>query len=283
MTLELSGTVALVTGASSGLGAEFARRLAERGADLVLVARREDRLRSLAGELSRDHGTVCTVIALDLTLPDAVPSLVARLAAADIRLSTLVNNAGFGNHGTVVSIDEERLLDEVRLNVTAVVALSRAFLPELLSSGRGALVNVASTAAFQPIPRMAVYAATKAFVLSFTEALWFEAKGSGLRVLALCPGPTETEFFDVAHNEDALFGALQSAEQVVGTAMKALDRRRPPASVISGTMNTIQARSVGLAPRRFVLDLVGRMGAPGRGRRRPGPSRPADGPAQPPR
>ncbi|MET4781710.1 SDR family oxidoreductase [Glaciihabitans sp. UYNi722] len=262
MTFEPMGTTALVTGASSGLGVEFAHRLAERGADLVLVARREDRLEALATELRTSYGTVCTVIPLDLTGPDAVAMLVRKLTDADIRISTLVNNAGFGTHGFFAELAPERELAEIQLNVAALVALSRAFLPQLIEAGNGALVNVASTAAFQPIPRMAVYGATKAFVLSFTEALWYETKGTGLKVLALCPGPASTEFFDVAHNEDAVFGKFETAEQVIATAMKALDRRRSPASVISGRMNAVQAKGVGFAPRGLVLDIVGRGGAP---------------------
>lgn len=262
MTFDPRGTTALVTGASSGLGAEFARRLAARGADLVLVARRADRLEALGGELSAAHGVTCTVIPLDLTKPDAVPILVASLADRGITLSTLVNNAGFGNHGPFSGLDPVAIQAEVALNVGAVVALTRTFLPELLAAGSGALVNVASTAAFQPMPRMAVYGATKAFVLSFTEALWYEAKGSGLTVLALCPGPADTEFIEIADSADAIFGRLEPAADVVATALRALDRRTPPPSVISGTMNAIQARLVGFAPRRLVLDLVGRGAAP---------------------
>ncbi len=262
MTFNPMGTTALVTGASSGFGVEFAHRLAERGADLVLVARRQDRLEALASELSTRYGTISTVIAQDLAKPDAAATLVAALAKKKIVLSTLVNNAGFGNHGFLTTIDPKRLNDEVAVNVAAVVALTRAFLPELIARGDGALVNVASTAGFQPVPRMAVYGATKAFVVSFTQAIWYEAKGSGLKVTALCPGPADTEFVDVADNADAMFGKLETAEEVVATAMRALDRRSTPAVSISGTMNAVQAKAVGFVPRRFVLDLVGRMGAP---------------------
>jgi short-subunit dehydrogenase len=264
MTFEPMGTTALITGASSGFGVEFARRFAERGADLVLVARREDRLTALADELSTKYGTTSTVIPLDLTEPDATARLVATLGAADIALSSVVNNAGFGTHGMFADLDPQRVDAEVALNVGAVVSLSRAFLPGLLERGDGALVNVASTAAFQPIPRMAVYGASKAFVLSFTEALAWEARdsGSSLKVLALCPGPADTEFVDVADNADAMFGRHETAEQVVETAMRALDRNRTPASVISGRMNRVTAKSTGFAPRGLVLQTVGRMGRP---------------------
>ena len=263
MTFEPMGTTALITGASSGIGAEFARRFAERGANLVLVARREDRLTALADELSSKYGTTSTVVALDLSAPDATARLVAALEAEDVTVSTLVNNAGFGTHGMFAALDPKRLDAEVALDVAAVVSLSRAFFPGLLERG-GALVNVASTAAFQPIPRMAVYGASKAFVLSFTEALAWEAResGSALKVLALCPGPADTEFVDVADNADAMFGKHETAEQVVETAMRALDRNRTPASVISGRMNRVTAKSTGFAPRGLVLQTVGRMGRP---------------------
>ncbi len=264
MTFEPMGTTALITGASSGLGVEFARRFAERGADLVLVARREDRLSALADELATGYGTTSTVVPLDLTERDATARLVSTLRGAGITVSSLVNNAGFGTHGAFATLDPERVDAEVALDVAAVVSLSRAFLPELLKGGTGALVNVASTAGFQPVPRMAVYGASKAFVLSFTEALAWEVRetGSSLKVLALCPGPADTEFVEVADNADAMFGPLESAEDVVETAMKALDRRRTPASVISGRLNRLTAASVGLAPRGLVLSTVGRMGRP---------------------
>lgn len=264
MTFNGTGTTALITGASSGIGAEFARALAARGADLVLVARRQDRLDSLAAELGTGYGTSCTVIALDLAAPDAAARLFADVESRGIRVSTLVNNAGFGTHGTFAELDPDRIANEIQLNVTALVELTRAFLPGMLADGRGALVNVASTAAFQPIPRMAVYAATKAFVLSFTEAIAWESRGSGLKVLALSPGPTATEFRDVADSGDAVYGRSQTPEQVVATALGALDRRNPPASIISGRQNLVQALGLRLAPRALVLQLVGRGGEPKR-------------------
>jgi short-subunit dehydrogenase len=262
MSFDPMGTTAIVTGASSGIGREFARSLAERGADLVLVARRKDRLEALATELATRYGTVCTVAPVDLSSPDAAARLLATLTTKKIAVSTLVNNAGFGNHGFLATVDPTRLDSEVAVNVAAVVSLTRAFLPQLLSNGNGALVNVASTAGFQPVPRMAVYGATKAFVLSFTQAIWYEAKGSGLKVTALCPGPVDTEFVEVADNADAMVGKLETAEQVVATAMRALDRRSTPAVAISGAMNAIQAKAVGFIPRRLVVDMSGRLGAP---------------------
>ena len=257
------GTTAIITGASSGFGVEFAHRLAERGADLVLVARREDRLEALADELAAKYGTASTVVALDLSSPDAAATLRARLDG--LRVSTLVNNAGYGSHGEFADSDPDATHNQIELNVQALVALTRVFLPDLVAAatdraGSAALVNLASTAAFQPVPRMAVYGATKAFVLSFTEALWYETKGSGLKVTALCPGPASTEFFDIANNGDSTFGAMESADEVVATAMRALDRRATPPSVVSGTRNSLQAKVAGIAPRRLVVEAVGFIG-----------------------
>ncbi|WP_165063593.1 SDR family NAD(P)-dependent oxidoreductase [Marisediminicola senii] len=264
MRFDPRGTTAVVTGASSGIGREFARRLAERGADLVLVARREDRLTELASELATAHGAVCTVIALDLASPDGAASLVRQLADRGIHPATLVNNAGFGNHGEFATLDPSAIEREVQLNVATLVTLTRALLPDLQADGRGALVNVASTAAFQPLPRMAVYGATKAFVLSFTEAIAWESRASRLRVLALNPGPTSTEFFDAAGSDDAVFGRMQQPARVVETAFRALDNRRRPASVVSGRQNLLQTIGVRLSPRALVLAIVGRGGEPRR-------------------
>lgn len=263
------GTTVLITGASSGLGAEFAREFAARGADLVLVARRQDRLEALAVDLAERFGTVSTVIPLDLTGPGAVQQLVADLDERGIRVATLVNNAGFGSYGRFASIDAERAHREVQLNVLALTELSHALWPQLITHGRnapatGALINVASTAAFQPVPFMSVYAATKAFVLSFTEGLWYEAKGTGVKVLALCPGPTSTEFKEVASNEELFFGSPQSSEQVIATAFRALDQRSTPPRVVSGLGNAFSARGVRLVPQRSLLTVLGRVATPGR-------------------
>lgn len=263
------GTTVLITGASSGLGAEFAREFAERGADLVLVARRLHRLEALAVDLAERFGTESTVIPLDLAAPGAVHELVAELRQRGIRVASLVNNAGFGSYGRFGSLEASRVHDEVQLNVLSLTELSRALWPELVEHARrspatGALINVASNAAFQPLPFMSVYAATKAFVLSFTEGLWYEAKGTGLKVLALCPGPTETEFKTVARNEQLSYGSTQSASQVIDTAFRALDQRSTPPLVVSGLGNALSARGVGLVPKRSLLTALGRFATPER-------------------
>ncbi len=250
--MDLTGQTALVTGASSGIGAEFARRLAARGAAVVLVARRTDRLEALAAELP----THATVIGLDLSTRGAGPALVTALDGQTI--DVLVNNAGFGLHGSFVTEDPARLEDMLDLNVTALVSITRALLPGMVERGRGAVVNVASTAAYQSTPSFAAYAASKAFVLSFTEALSHELRGTGVSALALSPGPTRTEFFDLV-GEDAAVGRMQTAGQVVDVALRALDRRRTPPSVVSGALNRVTAAGVGLLPRRVALAVTGRV------------------------
>lgn len=255
---QYRGSTVVITGASSGLGAEFARRFAERGADVVLVARRADRLQELAAGLEREYGVRAHPVPLDLGRPDAPDRLRDWLDRNGVRVDGLVNNAGFGTKGGFADSDPARELEQIALNVTALVALTRELLPELIASGRGVLVNLASTAAYQPCPQMAVYGATKAFVLSFTEALAAEARGSGLRVLSVAPGPTRTEFFDVLGDRSAAVGRFQTPAQVVSTTLRALDRRRTPASVVSGVANAVTARAAGLLPRRLVLAISDR-------------------------
>lgn len=259
MPFDIRSATALVTGASSGLGSEFARRFAARGADLVLVARRAERLEELATELRTAHGVTVTVVPFDLARPDAGRALRAELDAASISVHLLVNNAGFGTHVPFVRADVERVEEEITLNVSALVDLTRAFLPPMVDAGRGAVVNLASIAAYQPAPGMAVYGATKAFVLHFTEALAFELRGSGVKVLSVAPGPTRTEFFDVA-GENASGGArFQTAEQVVSAALHALDRRSTPASTVSGVANLLTTSAARFVPRRVALAIAGRM------------------------
>jgi uncharacterized protein len=264
MTIDFRGTTALVTGASSGLGAEFARHLGRRGANLVLVARRADRLEDLAGELAAElrgaSSIQTTVIAADLAHPRPGAALAAELARAGIVVDTLVANAGFGTFGPFEREDPDRVADEIALNVSGLVDVIHSFYPGMKERGRGALVTVASTAAYQPVPNMAVYGATKAFVLSFTEALWYEARHSGLRVLAVSPGATATEFFDVAGNGEQFGVRRAPASDVVGRAMRILDRRHGPGSFVSGAGNRVAAfASARLAPRRLATAGAGKL------------------------
>ncbi|MDH6484455.1 SDR family oxidoreductase [Streptomyces sp. SAI-127] len=251
----------IVTGASSGLGAEFARQLARRGADLVLVARRADRLKDLADELTRAHGVTVHVVARDLGQPDAGRMLRAELESRGIHATGLVNNAGFGSHNALTEEDPDRLQSMIALNVSALVDLSRAYIGPLKSADTGILINVASLLGFQPTPYLGVYGATKAFVLSFTESLWEENRGTGLRVLAVCPGATKTEFYDAAGSETADYGAKRvTPEHVVRMALDTLDRRSAPPSVITN------GRPIALAgkilPRRLIVRFMGRMARP---------------------
>ncbi|WP_328440143.1 SDR family oxidoreductase [Streptomyces sp. NBC_00444] len=248
----------IVTGASSGLGAEFARQLAARGANLVLVARRADRLGDLADELTRTHGVTVTVIARDLGQPDAGRTLRAELESRGIHATGLVNNAGFATHNALTDEDPDRLQGMIALNVSALVDLSRAYIGPLTSADNGILINVASLLGFQPTPYLSVYGATKAFVLSFTESLWEESRGTGLHVLAVCPGATKTEFYDVAGSQSADYGTRRvTPDHVVRTALDTLDRRSAPPSVITN------GRPLALAskflPRRLIVRFMGRM------------------------
>lgn len=246
----------LITGASSGIGAEFARRFAARGDDLVLVARKRDRLEALGRELQDAHGIACTSIAQDLTSPNAPETLAANIAARAIEVDTLVNNAGFATHGDVGDADPHRLNDEIAVNCQALVGITTRLLPGMLARGGGTIVNIASTAAFQPVPHMAVYSATKAFVLNFSEALEREVRNRGIRVLAVCPGSTDTAFFDVA-GEAAVVGRKRTPQQVVDHTMRELGGSK--ASFIDGVGNAFVARVVTrLLPRKLLIAAAGR-------------------------
>jgi len=244
----------LITGASAGLGAEYARQFAARKHDLVLVARREQTLADLAAELRSSHGVEVTVIAADLSRPESASELHSRTTELGIDIDLLVNNAGFGTHGDLVDADLQRLTDEITLNCITLVGLTARYLPAMRARGRGTIVNIASTAAFQPVPHMAVYGATKAFVLSFTEALWSEERRHGIRVLAVCPGATATEFFEVA-GESAAVGIKRSAKQVVDHTMRELAGGKP--SFVDGGINAVTARVLTrLVPRRLVTVIT---------------------------
>jgi short-subunit dehydrogenase len=256
MAVDFRNQTTLITGASSGLGALFARRLAARGSHLVLVARRTDRLEELAAELSQ---VTVTTISMDLSQPGAGAKLAAAVAERGIQVTSLINNAGFGTHGLFHEADPQRITDEITLNVTSLAEISRAFIEPLRAHGGGVLVNVASIAGYQPSPTLAVYAATKAFVLNFTEALWAESRGTGLKVMALSPGATATEFFDVAGQGADGGTARMSADTVVDLAIKALDRRNTPPSLITGARNRIMMGASRLAGRRITLAALGAM------------------------
>src|SRR6185312_1921258 len=247
-----SATVALVTGASAGLGVEFARQLSRRGHRLVLVARRKDRLEQLAKELGNARA-----VAIDLSKSDAAAKLMADVEANGEIVGLLVNNAGFGLIGRFAELDAKRERQMIDLNVGALTELCRAVAPAMIERKSGAILNVASTAAFQPGPKMAVYFATKAFVLSLTEALHEELKPHGIKVSCLCPGPTRTEFGDVAgFGGNGLFDRVaMNAAEVVEIGLKGLDSNR--AVVVTGWLNKIGAASTRFAPRSMVRKIAG--------------------------
>jgi uncharacterized protein len=247
----VSRGVALVTGASAGLGAEFARQCRARGETVLLVARRADRLDALRREL----GENVFVHAADLTRPDQVDAMFDRLGHEGLEIDTLINNAGFGLAGEFAAAPRERLIEMIDLNVRSLTDLCRRVLPAMIERRRGAILNVASTAAFQAGPYSAVYYATKAYVLSLSEALYHEAKGKGVRVTALCPGPTATEFFDVAGAPHSKLAKVATAPgAVVAAGLKGLDRGRP--IVIPGKANKIGAFGTRLMPRSALRRIV---------------------------
>lgn len=251
------GRKAVVTGATVGIGAAFARRLARDGYDLTLVARTESQLRELAKELTAAHGVTVEVVAADLTVR-ADLARVERHVERE-RPELLVNNAGFGTAGPFVDSDLEAEEREIRLNVTALVRLTRAALPALVERGRGGVLNVSSVASFQPVPLNATYAATKAFVTSFTESLAEELRGTGVQVQALCPGFTRTEFqqraeIDVSHLPEFLW---MSAEEVVEASLAAWERGE--VICVPGWVNRTLTAISGLGPRRLVRRVAGFM------------------------
>jgi uncharacterized protein len=225
----------LVTGASSGIGAAFARRFAQQGANLILVARSVDRLEALAAELRSTHSVAVTVVPADLGAPGAAQHIYNTVTARGLNVDVLVNNAGFGSHGRFEELDAEREHQQIQVNVTALVDLTHAFVPAMLQRGNGTVINIASTVAFQPVPFMAVYGASKAFVTSFSAALAEEYRGRGLKVLAVCPGATDTNFFDAVGNDNVAMGQKRTPDQVVTTALQALERGQ--SVVIDGAGN----------------------------------------------
>jgi len=251
---------ALITGASSGIGAEFARQLAKQKQDLILVARSRDKLQRLGEDLQQQYGIRAEVIAQDLTEPGASLSLHHQVQALELPIDLLVNNAGFGDYGPFAEAQLDRQTSMIQLNITALVELTHLFLPAMLERRQGGVINVSSIGGFQPMPYWSVYAASKAFVLSFSEALWAEVKDQGVKVLALCPGPTESEFFKIAQvpgNADmgGKLSQLDSPQDVVKAALAALKNRQ--ANVVTGgIMNQVIVNMSRLMPREALVSLI---------------------------
>lgn len=252
----MTSPIVLITGASAGLGVHFARQLSANGARLVLVARRKDRIEALAAELGNARA-----VALDLAKDGAADRLLADVVAHGEHVDCLINNAGFGLHGKVADHDPRRLRQMIDLNCGVLTELARGVLPEMLERRRGGILNVASTAAFQPGPGMAVYFATKAFVLSFTEALHEEVRGTGVHVTALCPGPTSTEFGELAGFAPRLGDAFEKLSEqpgpVVAAGLAGLSANK--AIVIPGALNKVGAQGGRFLPRALIRKIAGTL------------------------
>lgn len=250
---------ALITGASSGIGEAFARRLAAEGIDLALVARRRDRIDRLCDELAKAHNVKSLPIGLDLTTEDCSTILKSTLDDHGIDVSILINNAGYGSHGPFHELDPVKEVRMVDLNCRAPVAVTSAFLPPMIRRRNGAIIIVSSVAGHQPTPFLATYGATKAFDLMFAEALWAELRPFGIDVIALCPGYTRTEFQERANIRMRAMGPAQTPDQVVDACFRKLGRGP---SVVSGRLNYLMTLGVRFAPRAFVARMAARASKP---------------------
>jgi len=255
-----AGKWALITGASAGIGLEFAKLLAAGGTNLVLTARRVDRLQKLAAELSAQHGVRVEVFSADLLRPEAPVEIFKFTAAKKIEVELLINNAGFGAFGYAQEIPVEKMLEMIQVNCSAVVHLTRLYLPEMVARKHGDILILASLASFQAVPFNSVYAATKAFDLLFAEGVAEEVLEFGVRVCALCPGSTTTEFQKVAEQPDRVFKSSETAEKVARVGLEALAAGK--SYVISGLMNRLMKEGQRLAPRRYVTRTAAKMMRP---------------------
>jgi short-subunit dehydrogenase len=262
MQTEWQGKWALVTGASAGIGVALATQLAAGGTHLVLTARRRDRLETLSSKLRASHNIQTEVFVADLAQPDTPERIYAFTKQKGVAIDLLINNAGFGQYGEFTQVDTSRLLDMVQVNCSAVVHLARLFLPDMIARRRGDILILASTASFQAVPYISTYAATKAFDLYFAEGLAEEMKPHGIRVCALCPGSTESEFHALAGQEQFTSKNPESAEKVARTGLRALAAGK--SYVISGLGNYLGAHSQRIVPRRLVTKVAANMFRPGK-------------------
>ena len=251
---------ALITGASAGIGLELAKQLAAGGANLVLTARRTDRLKNLADELSSKHRIQVETFTADLVRPDAPQEIFDFTAGKNIEIEFLVNNAGFGVFGPTCEMEPTRLVEMVEVNCRAVLVMTRLYLPGMIARRHGDIMIVASVAAFQPVPYLSAYAATKAFDLLFAEGLAEEVRQFGVRVCALCPGSTTTEFQNVAHQPDRSFRFPETAEKVARVGLKGMAQGK--VTVVSGARNWLMVETERLAPRRFTASMAARVMRP---------------------
>jgi len=260
MQTEWKGKWALITGASAGIGVEFATQLAAGGTHLVLTARRRDRLEALSEKLKGAHKIQTEIIVADLAQPDAPEKIYGLTKQQGMVIELLINNAGFGQYGELTQVETQRLLNMVQVNCTAVVHLTRLFLPDMIARNSGYVLIVASTASFQAVPYISTYAATKAFDLLFAEGLAEEMKPHGVRVCALCPGSTESEFHAIAGQEQFTSKNQETAEKVARTGLQALAAGKSYA--ISGLGNYLGAHSQRMVPRRMVTRIAANMFRP---------------------
>jgi short-subunit dehydrogenase len=259
--VQYKGKLALITGASSGIGKVYAEELAAKGCHVILTARSKDKLEAQANELIAKYGIQAYALVSDLSKPGAARQLAEQIAALGLSVHILINNAGFGTHGRFEDISSDREQEEIMLNIASLVELTHQFLPDMVQKKDGIIVNVASLAAFQPGAYMAVYCASKAFVLSFSEALWAENRHRGVRVLALCPGATQTDFFNVIGTMDAAGGTtLSTPMKVVQAGFRGIEQGR--SYIIEGTRNYLAAQSSRFFPRKMTASIIERMTRP---------------------
>lgn len=255
-------TLALITGASSGIGKEFAKQLAKRQYDLIVIARSENKLIELKQELESQYQIKVTVIIQDLTLPNAGEKVFEQVQGENLTVDLLINNAGFGDYGKFGDRPLDKQLNMIQLNISAVVELTHLFLPQMKARKKGQIINVSSIAAYQPMPYLSVYAATKAFVLSFSEAIWAEYRNDGIYILALCPGPTESEFPVVAEfpklsfDQNQPLSSIAKTEDVVRDALLALENNAKSNLVTGGVGNNLVVNLSRLFPRELVTKMV---------------------------
>ncbi|MEM7770466.1 MAG: SDR family oxidoreductase [Cyanobacteria bacterium P01_A01_bin.37] len=252
-------STALITGASSGIGYAFAQALARRGIDLILVSRSEEKLTALANTLAQEWNITARAIAQDLTKPDAAVTVANAVAAQGMTVDMLINNAGFGDYGSFSDRPRQRHLDMIQLNIAALVDLTYQFLPEMQRQQSGTIVNISSIAGFQPMPYLSVYAATKAFVLSFSEALWAENKPYNIRVIASCPGPTETSFFKAAQFPESIGSVtprqIAQPDTIVQDVLKELESD-VPTIVSGGFLNQVIVNLARFLPRPSLVQVI---------------------------
>lgn len=253
-------STALITGASSGIGKAFAEQLAARNTNLVLVARSQEKLHQLTKELQEKYNIQVEVIIKDLTEPYAAQAVFDATQAKGLTIDLLINNAGFGDYGDFASSHGEKQVKIVQLNIVALVDLTHKFLPLMRQRQSGSIINVSSITAFQPMPYLSVYAASKAFIVSFSQALWAENRSYGIRVLVTCPGPIETNFFTEANFPPNLAGSKEqmfTSEEVVQQSLKALDNWQP-AVVIGDVKTQIRTILARVVPRKILLNMLAR-------------------------